>query len=265
MVYNIMMDLDGQYALEKENFICRLKEKYRVVSGDNVSMPVSGTVVLTDRNAALPKWKDYVVIGIEHKEKISTVPYVSENLEDVTGFDMELAYARKFKLPCTVAADEEITVREMTEADVPELLTIYEDPEIVKYVPALGDMVTEIEKTRNYIQYMYGFYGYGMWIIEDNRTKRIIGRAGIEHREIDKTVYCELGYLVRKEYRGRGYGYRAARLVLGFAKEYGMEELITCIHKKNIPSARLSEKLGFTQWKEWTDGGGGHYLYKKRL
>lgn len=261
MVKKIILDLDRQYIREKAGFICQLKDKYVVEYGDAASLQTSDTVVLTDKCAA-EHWEKYAVIGIEHLEKISGVSYVLGDLEDLTAYDVELVYARKFQLPLVVAKDEEITIREITTKDIPELNAIYNDSEIKKYVPLLEDMETEIEKAAAYIQYMYGFYGYGMWIIEDNHTGTVIGRAGIEHRNIDGITYCELGYLVRKEYRGRGYGYQAAQMVLCFAKKYGMEELITYIHEKNIPSIRLSQKLGFTFWKEVTDGTGKYYIYK---
>lgn len=261
MVRKIILDLDGQYIKEKADFIRRLTDKYTVEYGNDDFLQTSDAVVMTDRCAA-ERWEKYAVIGIEHSEKISGIPYVLEDLEDLTDYSIELAYARKFKLPVVVAKDANITIREITTKDIPGLNVIYNDSEIKKYVPLMEDMETEIEKTAAYIQYMYGFYGYGMWIIEDNHTGTVIGRAGIEHRNIDGIMYCELGYLVRKEYRGMGYGYQAAQMVLCFAKEYGMEELIACIHEKNIPSVRLAQKLGFTFWQKVTDGTEKYYIYK---
>ncbi len=264
MVKNIFLDLDGQYIREKENFIRKLEEKYSIMDTCAVSSKITGAVVLTDKSPA-EQWDEYAVIGIEHSGRIGRISYVLEDLEDITDYDIELAYARKNKLSCIIAADEDICIREMKAEDIPALKSIYDEPEIIKNVPMLEDTETEIEKTNAYIKYMYGFYGYGMWIIEDKHTGKIIGRTGIEHRELEKNTYYELGYLVAKKYRGRGYGYRAAQMAVQFAKEYGMKELITCIREKNIPSIRLSEKLGFVFWKAVMNGTEKICIFRKQL
>jgi len=264
MVKNIILDLDGQYIRGKEKFIQRLEEKYVIMRAGAASSKINGAVVLTDKNTA-EQWEEYAVIGIEHRGRTGRISYVLEDLEDITDYDIKLAYARKNKLPCIIATDEDICIREMKAEDIPALKAIYDEPEIQKNVPLLEDIETEIEKTNAYIKYMYGFYGYGMWIIEDNHTGKIIGRTGIEHRELEKSTYYELGYLVAKEYRGKGYGYRAAQMAVQFAKEYGMKELITCIREKNIPSIRLSEKLGFVFWKAVMNGTEKICIFRKQL
>lgn len=39
---------------------------------------------------------------------------------------------------------------------------------------------------------MYGYYGYGMWLVFDKASGELIGRAGLEHREFPDAVELEL-------------------------------------------------------------------------
>lgn len=53
-----------------------------------------------------------------------------------------------------------------------------------------------------------------------------------------------IGYEVDEEYRGHGYSYQAAKLVLRVAKEYGIEFLYLVCDEDNIASYKTIEKLG---------------------
>lgn len=265
MVKRIILDLDARYMRQNQEFLRKLEKKYVLEQGENIAGTTKNTVVLTDKEYQKRQWETYAVIGIEHDSPIHAVPFILENLEDLTEYDLRLAYARKFGIPCVIAANKRFTLRETALGDLSELKQIYDNTDIVKYIPRLDDTETEKDKLMSYIRCMYGYYGYGLWVMQDNATGGLIGRAGIEHREVDGELCHELAYLVRKEYQRKGYGYQAACMVLEFAKQYGMRHIITYIHEKNIPSMRLSEKLGFTTWKENRDGMEKYIIYRKEL
>lgn len=265
MVKRIVLDLDTRYMEQNQEFLQKLKRKYVLEPGEAAVLTPEDTVVLTDKECFVRQWEDYAVIGIEHGASINSVPFILENLEDLTDYDLQLAYARKFGIPCVIAKNERFMLREAVLEDISELKHIYDNAETVKYIPGMGDEASEKDKLLSYIRYMYGYYGYGLWVMQDNVTGTLIGRAGIEHRELDGERCYELAYLVREEYRRKGYGYQAARMVLEFAQKYGIKQIITYIHEKNIPSVRLSEKLGFSEWKEITDGMEKYIIYRKEL
>lgn len=265
MVKRIVLDLDTRYMEQNREFLQRLKKKYVLEPGDTAVLTPEDTVVLTDKECCARQWEAYAVIGIEHAASINYVPFIMENLEDLTDNDIRLAYARKFMVPCVIGKNGQFTLREAALEDISELKHIYDNAETVKYIPGMEDEASEKDKLLSYIRYMYGYYGYGLWVMQDNVTGTLIGRAGIEHRELDGERCYELAYLVREEYRRKGYGYQAARMVLEFAKQYGIKQIITYIHEKNIPSIRLSEKLGFSGWKVITDGMEKYIIYRKEL
>lgn len=106
----------------------------------------------------------------------------------------------------------------------------------------------EKEKFLAYIGCAYNYFGYGLWTILERKTGVIVGRCGLNPvtDELSPQGRIELGYLIGKEYRRRGYAWEACSKIL----EYGFEildctVLYALIHKDNVPSQALAQKLGF--------------------
>lgn len=108
------------------------------------------------------------------------------------------------------------------------------------------DREEELEFTRAYIENMYKFYGYGIWLVCLKENDEIIGRAGLSNRQVDGVNELELGYVIGEAYQGSGYAHEACVAVCEFAKEQLYADKLVCfIEKENIPSVKLAEKLGF--------------------
>ena len=81
---------------------------------------------------------------------------------------------------------------------------IYNNPEAVEYVDCPKENVDEeTEYMRLYINYQYRFFEFGIWVVEEKESGKVIGRAGIETR--DDLDGIEVGYIIGKEYRRKGY------------------------------------------------------------
>jgi RimJ/RimL family protein N-acetyltransferase len=93
---------------------------------------------------------------------------------------------------------------------------------------------------------MYTFFGYGLWLVFLKETGELIGRVGIENREIDNTTKQEIGYLIGKDYQEQGYAYEACEATIEYARTMlNLDELFACIHRDNFKSIAFLEKLGF--------------------
>lgn len=115
----------------------------------------------------------------------------------------------------------------------------------------------ELEKFLAYIHTVYSVFGFGLCTVELNETGRIIGWCGLQPIGDEDTPLgrIELGYLIDRDDRGRGYGYEACRAILDFAFDaLLLDEVYACIDEKNRPSLHLAEKLGFSkkQGDLWT-------------
>ena len=140
---------------------------------------------------------------------------------------------------------DRLLIREITPEDVSRLYELYSDDSITKYMDNLySDLEQELSYTRDYIQNIYGFYGYGMWIITLKDTGVVIGRAGLEYKEGYDGL--ELGFMLGAEYQHHGYAYEACSAILEYGREWlGQAAFRAIVHKENLPSRHLCERLGF--------------------
>ncbi len=146
----------------------------------------------------------------------------------------------------TVLKTDRLTLREIRVEDVDRLYEIYAGPGITDFIePLYEDRDEEIVYTRDYIKYQYGFYGYGLWIVVENDTGRIVGRAGLTNRA--GYLEAELAYVIEKDRQGRGYAQEALRAAIDYARDELYLESLNCfIVPGNDISLHICKKLGFT-------------------
>lgn len=190
----------------------------------------------------------YAKYGLEEYPIIKNTYLV----EDISEIDVEFVnkiYNRFYGISNIVLETERLIIREEVLDDIPKLYEIYKDEEITRYTEGLYENYQEeVEFTKAYIENMYGFYGYGIWMVEEKEGGRLVGRCGLSNREIDGQMELELGYIIGKQYQGKGYAYEASLAILEFAKkEIEKEEIFICTETQNIPSIKLANKLGFKE------------------
>jgi RimJ/RimL family protein N-acetyltransferase len=85
--------------------------------------------------------------------------------------------------------------------------------------------------------------GYGMWALEERATGAFIGRAGLHFP--DGWPEPEVGWVLARDFWGRGLAHEAAQAALGHAfGVLGWSRAISLIHPENLRSIRLAERLG---------------------
>lgn len=171
---------------------------------------------------------------------------IVQGLEEVGVQFLDRVLKRKRKLPWNILYTRRTCVQEISLSDLDELYELYAGEGITDYTEPLFERAEEEEYTKSYIACMYYYYGYGMWIVRERETGKLIGRAGIEHREEGTQVLMELGYIIRREYQNKGYATEVCQAILEYAAfELEMEQMHCFIHPNNVPSIRVAEKLGF--------------------
>ena len=182
-----------------------------------------------------------------------------------------LIYMRAHHIPVEIARTSRTIIREMTEKDLPDMYELYADPAVARWTEPLYAYDEELEFTRAYIDNMYTFYGYGLWLVFDRTSGELIGRAGISRRVIDDNECCELGYIIKGSRQRQGLGYEVGSEIVKYARDtLGIAELWLCTEEKNTASIALAGKLGFTLYGSsvYDSGNKGAqqcYLYKKEL
>lgn len=223
------------------------------------------TIVLTctDLGINAAKNKDFPILAIRNpvyesiqgKQSLFGCAYLVESLEQVTEELLDEVYCRSKGLPLYIGSTERCVVREMSQADIPILFQMTngwinegslhsEQMEYQQYE----------EFWKSYIQHMYGFYGYGIWVIESKDV--IIGLAGFENAAYDFLKTCdfhlELSYWIHPQFRRRGYAYEICHYLLEVvAKENGWTPVSVFIKRENLPSNELMKKLNFLPCREY--------------
>lgn len=183
------------------------------------------------------------------------VKYVIENLSGLTLAYVRLVYARYHGEPLVVAETERLIIREMTLSDLPEMYELYDTLKDCRFIEPLFDWDEEREFCRRYIDNMYAFFGYGLWLVYEKDTGELVGRAGIENRQIDGEQKQEVGYLIRKDRQRKGYAYEAVSAILDYARdELCLREMFLCTCIDNKLSENVAQKLGFELYAADIDG-----------
>lgn len=190
-----------------------------------------------------------------------------EGFEEVDFRFLERVYQRCHNLPWTILETPRCIVREMTVEDLDALYELYRPEEITRYMEGLRkDPREEKEYSAAYIESMYRFYGYGLWLVTEKNTGRIIGRAGLDHLELEGEILPQLGYLIAREKQNQGYASEVCSKVLEYAgEELGFSSVYCMIQKENRASVHLAKKLGFHLDKEVQYQGQEMYLYQYKI
>lgn len=160
-------------------------------------------------------------------------------------------YNRFHQIPIEIASTDRILIREMVLEDLDELYELYSDDSIIRFIEPLYEKEEEIEFTKAYIKNMYGFYGYGLWSLIEKSTGRLVGRAGLNNREVDGEIQIELGYMIGVPFQRQGYAYEVCKEILKFAvKQLECSFVNSFVHPKNNASIALLNKLGFCYIQE---------------
>lgn len=185
------------------------------------------------------------------KQNLSRAEVLVEGFDEVDFFFVERIYQRKHGIPWTVIETERCFLREMTMEDLEKLYRLYENPEITRYMEGLYEnRKKEEEYTKAYINNMYRFYGYGMWMVIQKETGNIIGRAGLNNIDIHGEPALEMGYMIGTAYQNQGYAQEVCEGIIQFTAEGTEFPVLNClIQKENIKSIHLAEKMNFV-WEE---------------
>ena len=134
--------------------------------------------------------------------------------------------------------------REFTENDVYLLFELNSNPNVIKYVHEPAPTLENVTNILfNSILPQYKLYIYGRWAVHLQNDNEFVGWCGLKYIKEDDEI--DLGYRIKEEYWGKGYGYEAAQATI----DYGFRNLkLKCIAAtvlpENIASWKIMEKCG---------------------
>ena len=96
-------------------------------------------------------------------------------------------------------------------------------------------------------------HGFGLWAVEDKETGVLIGRTGLAYHRIWPHD-PEVGWLIDREWQGRGLAQEAGAACIRFGFEkLGFERIVSICTPDNLASRRVMAKLGLRVFHEVDD------------
>lgn len=186
-------------------------------------------------------------------ERLSGCRILLEGFGEVDRMFLENVHTRACGLPVQIAETGRLLIREMTLKDLDEINALYRKNDSAVLFPEFSaDRQEEEEKIKAYITYMYGLYQFGMWVVIEKKSRKLIGRAGFGIADYLDFSEIDMGYLIDREYRRRGYAEEACRAVLEYARSVlEFPGVSAYADRGNVGSVRLLEKLGFCRTQEF--------------
>lgn len=198
-----------------------------------------------------------------------------ESFEVVDLEYLERIRRRHHGIPWVIAETKRCILREICMEDMQALFDLYAEPGMTDYIEPLYPWEQELEYEKAYIDNMYRLYEYGMWVVIEKDTGKLIGRAGLEHREYpkeewleetDKDMELEMGYAIGTAYQRKGYATEVCQAIIAYAKKNLEYSRINClIEKENTASIRFIESIGFTFVGESKAAGTTMLRYVKEI
>lgn len=205
--------------------------------------------LIAGKSAGIP------VIGFANpnsgNQNLSDACIIVEGFEEVDYNFIHQIHTRVNGEPITILSTPRLIIREISEHDLDDLMKIYAQPQVKKYLDNIDeDLNIETEKEKSYIKNIYPFYGYGLWGIYHKDSGRLLGKCGIQNKNIQGKEELELGYLLSKDYWGYGFASESAKAVIDYAFHVlQFNRVVAVIAPDNLNSIKVAEKIGMIKEK----------------
>jgi len=138
-----------------------------------------------------------------------------------------------------------LLVRPLSWGDLNDLQALYGDREVMRFVTGRARSLSETrERLQKHIR-DHETYGFGLCAVLDKKTKRMIGRCGIQPVPTPQGLEGEAVWLFAKEFWGQGYGTEFGRAMV--PKAFGgvrLRRIFARADSDNVGSIRVIQKSG---------------------
>jgi len=105
--------------------------------------------------------------------------------------------------------------------------------------------------------------GKGLWLAVERATGTPVGQVGLAFQNVGGERHPEIGWLLDRQYWGRGYATEAGAATRDAAfNEWGYDHVISLIRPVNIPSQRVALRLGMTEGRRVQFHGYEHCVFE---
>jgi len=139
-----------------------------------------------------------------------------------------------------IIESERLGLRRFLESDCRDLYEYLSVPEVVRYEPYKP---LTYKQCVNEVRGRAGSSNYWAVVLKD--SGKVIGNIFFKQKDPLRLMTWELGYILNRDYWGRGYAAESARLVMRYGFEnMGAHRIVATCNQLNERSWRLMERLG---------------------
>jgi ribosomal-protein-alanine N-acetyltransferase len=144
-----------------------------------------------------------------------------------------------------VLETDRLLLRHLGPDDLEPLAAIQADPEVMRFFPSGPRSVDQTRLDLERCIGLQAMYGFSLWATIDRESGELIGRCGLLPQTLQDHREFELAYMIARSHWGRGLATEAAGAILehGFGT-LGLDRLVSIIHRDNLASRRVAEKVG---------------------
>jgi len=143
---------------------------------------------------------------------------------------------------------ERLILRPFTDADTDVFASFTCDPEVMRFYPSVQTR-EQAEMWLTSCNERFEKNGFHMMAVERKSDSALLGLAGCGRfpYEVPGTCDVEAGWLLGKQYWGKGYATEAASAAITHTFDnFDVREIVALTYRNNWPSRKVMEKLGFT-------------------
>ena len=152
-----------------------------------------------------------------------------------------------------------LLLRPVVEADAPDFVDLFTDPDVVRYL--YNDVIPAAEIPAYMTRYINGVVpGDQEWLtLAVEFEGEFMGLASVCYRSVEHRQ-AELGYIFKASGEGQGFATEAARRMLAWCfEELDVHRVVGRIEVRNIKSERVLQRLGMRKeahltQNEWVKG-----------
>lgn len=148
---------------------------------------------------------------------------------------------------CPTLTTERLILRPFREDDLDDYHAAVASDEVVGAV--IEDRPTRADAWEQMAVFLgqWSLRGHGQWALEERRTGRLVGRAGLHQPERVDWPGLEVGWTLHPDAWGNGYATEAGRAAIDYA--FGVldrDEVVSVIAPTNTRSQAVARRLGLS-------------------
>jgi RimJ/RimL family protein N-acetyltransferase len=151
-----------------------------------------------------------------------------------------------------VLETERLLLRGPHREDFAELVAIWSDPNVIRYISGKPSTDTETWTRLTSMVGHWALMGFGNWSVEEKATGRCLGMLGFADYKRDPAAlrgFPEAGWALATHAHGRGYATEGLRAALAWAdRAFPSPRTVCAVHPENLKSIRVAEKCGYREF-----------------